>query len=82
VGNAEILKKVNIPVVADVPGVGERYQDHNLMLYPYKCSLDAAETLDGILSGRKDFAKALSEKDPLLGWNGIGEFEYSTNDPY
>ena len=72
VGNPEILKKLDIPVIADVPGVGENYQDHHLLLYPYRTSLDESETLDGILSGRKDFVKALEEKDPMLGWNGIG----------
>ena len=42
------------------------------MLYPYRTrNLDEQETLDGILSGRKDFVKALEEKDPMLGWNGI-----------
>ncbi|TVY19911.1 Alcohol oxidase [Lachnellula arida] len=71
VGNPDILKPLNIPVVADVPGVGENYQDHQLLLYPYKTTLDPSETLDGILSGRKDFVKALGEKDPMLGWNGI-----------
>jgi alcohol oxidase len=76
VGNPEILENVGIPLVANVPGVGEHYQDHNLMLYPYKCSLGPEETLDGILSGRKDFAKAMAEKDPLLGWNGIGNSNY------
>lgn len=35
-------------------------------------SIGENETLDGILSGRKDFAKALEAKDPMLGWNGIG----------
>ncbi|RFU33612.1 hypothetical protein B7463_g2751, partial [Scytalidium lignicola] len=71
VGNPELLKKMGIPVVADVPGVGENYQDHHLVLYPYRTSLGERETLDGILSGRRDFVKALEEKDPLLGWNGI-----------
>jgi choline dehydrogenase-like flavoprotein len=74
VGNPEILKKVGVPVVADVKGVGENYQDHHLVLYPYKSNLDENETLDGLLSGRKDFVKALTEKDPMLGWNGIGMF--------
>ncbi|KAK6583677.1 hypothetical protein PZA11_003407 [Diplocarpon coronariae] len=72
VGNPEILKKLDIPVVADVPGVGENYQDHHLLLYPYKSDLGEGETLDGILSGRKDFIRALEAKDPMLGWNGIG----------
>jgi alcohol oxidase len=76
VGNSELLKKHDIPVVSDLPGVGENYQDHHLLLYPYKSSLGEAETLDGLLSGRKDFVKALTEKDPMLGWNGIGKRLY------
>ena len=72
VGNPELLNKLEIPVVADVPGVGENYQDHHLLLYPYKSNLGEEETLDGILSGRKDFVKAMEQKDPILGWNGIG----------
>ncbi|OAQ87788.1 alcohol dehydrogenase [Purpureocillium lilacinum] len=71
IGGAELLKKLDIPVVSEVPGVGEEYQDHHLLLYPYKTSLQPDETLDGILSGRLDFATALSEKNPFLGWNGI-----------
>ena len=73
VGSPEVLKKLDIPVVADLPGVGENYQDHHLLLYPYKSSLDENETIDCILSGRKDFVKALGEKDPMLGWNAIGK---------
>jgi alcohol oxidase len=72
VGNPEILKKLDIPVISDLPGVGEEYQDHHLLLYPYKTNLNESETLDAILSGRKDFAKAMEDKDPMLGWNGIG----------
>ncbi|TVY35506.1 Alcohol oxidase, partial [Lachnellula occidentalis] len=71
VGNPEILKPLGIPVVVDLPGVGEEYQDHNLLLYPYKTTLGPEESLDGILSGRKDFVKAIGEKDPMLGWNGV-----------
>jgi alcohol oxidase len=53
--------------------VGEEYQDHHLVLYPYRTkNLDESETLDAILSGRKDFVKALENQDPQLGWNGIG----------
>lgn len=73
VGNPEILRKLDIPVVSNLPGVGENYQDHHLLLYPYKSSLDPEETLDCIFSGRKDFVKALGDKDPMLGWNAIGE---------
>ncbi|KAM3077347.1 hypothetical protein ACMFMG_006697 [Clarireedia jacksonii] len=71
VGNPEILEQVGVKCLVDLKGVGENYQDHHLILTPYKTSLDESETLDGILSGRKDFVKALGEKDPMLGWNGI-----------
>lgn len=71
VGSADILKKLDIDVVSDLPGVGENYQDHHLLLYPYKSSLEPEETIDPILSGRKDFVQALTNKDPQLGWNAI-----------
>ncbi len=82
VGNPEVSRKLDIPVVADVPGVGENYQDHHLLLYPYMSSLDENDTLDGILSGREDFANALGEKDPMLGWNGVGKQQSSLFDSF
>ena len=71
VGSKNILEKLNISLISDLPGVGENYQDHNLIMYPYKTNLKPEETLDELLSGRLDFAKALEEKSPILGWNGI-----------
>ncbi|CAG8957498.1 hypothetical protein HYFRA_00011480 [Hymenoscyphus fraxineus] len=71
IGNPEILKKLDIPLIVDLPGVGEQYQDHNLILYPYKTNMDEGQTLDGFLSGRKELAAALEAKDPMTGWNGI-----------
>lgn len=37
VGNGEDLQKLNIPVVADLPGVGENLQDHLEIYVQYKC---------------------------------------------
>ncbi|KAG9918669.1 alcohol oxidase, partial [Aureobasidium melanogenum] len=71
VGSKEILERLDIPVVSNLPDVGEHYQDHHLILYPYKTSLKPSETLDGLLSGRKDFGEAIQNQDPMLGWNGI-----------
>ena len=73
VGGAGLLQKLDIPVVADVSGVGESYQDHHLILYPYKTSYGPEDTLDRILSGRTKFEDAVANKDPILGWNAIGE---------
>ncbi|OAA44194.1 alcohol dehydrogenase [Metarhizium rileyi] len=71
VGGANILDKLGIPVVSDLPGVGEEYQDHHLTAYPYKTSLPPDQTLDDLLSGRLDLANALQERSPILGWNGV-----------
>ncbi|KYK60260.1 alcohol dehydrogenase [Drechmeria coniospora] len=71
VGRAELLEKLGIDLVADLPGVGDEYQDHNLVLLPFKTTLEPNETLDGLLSGRLDFAEAAAEGNPILGWNGI-----------
>lgn len=71
VGNKSVLEKLDIPIVAEVPGVGEAYQDHHLLLYPYKTSLGPEGTLDGVLSGRVDVAEAAKEKNSILSWNSI-----------
>jgi hypothetical protein len=71
VGNKEILEKLDISCVADLPGVGENYMDHHLSLSPYKTSLKPDETIDCLLSGRLDFMKAVKENNKMLGWNAI-----------
>ena len=80
VGNPELLKKLSIPLISDLKAVGEEYQDHHLILYPYKSTLEPEDTVDGILSGRVDFAKAAAEKNPMLGWNAIGKTIVSNGD--
>lgn len=71
VGNAELLKKLDIPVVADVPGVGEEYQDHNLIFYSYKTSLKTDETLDDLHRGQINFNEAVEKKNPIITWNAV-----------
>ena len=52
VGNAEMLKKLGIPVVSDVPGVGEEYQDHYTTLSVFRVSNETVTT-DDFLRGVK-----------------------------
>ena len=54
IGNPEILGRASDSLIADVPGVGYEYQDHNLLVYPYKSCLTPEETLDVITSGRSN----------------------------
>ena len=69
IGHAPLLNKLGIPVISDLPGVGENLQDHHLMAYPYKTNLTPQETLDGIFSGRVSFSEAIDEKNPQRSWN-------------
>lgn len=73
IGNPEILGDISIPIVAAVSGVGEQLQDHLVIRSAYKSNLDANQTLDGLLSGRENFTKAVEESNPMLGWNGLGK---------
>ncbi|KAL8280693.1 hypothetical protein RQP46_007016 [Phenoliferia psychrophenolica] len=56
VGAADRLEKLDIPVVADVPGVGKEYQDHQLTLATYKVA-DDADTFDDYLRGNEEVHK-------------------------
>lgn len=77
IGAKQILKCAGVPLISDVPGVGENYQDHHLVTSSYKTSLPPDETLDSFASGRKDIAAAIASRDPQLGWNTIGTSTWS-----
>jgi choline dehydrogenase len=53
IGSAEHLRALDIPVVADLPGVGQNLQDHSMIGVAYVCtqpiSLMSAERLDHVL---------------------------------
>jgi len=42
IGGAKHLKEVNIPVVMDLPGVGQNLQDHLVVLVGYACTQDVS----------------------------------------
>lgn len=71
VGKAEHLRAHGIEVVSDLPGVGENYQDHHLVIYPYKSTWTSKDSYDGFLSGREDFAQALADNSTKTSWNAI-----------
>jgi alcohol oxidase len=79
VGNSELLSKLDIPVVADLPGVGSNYQDHNLLMYTYKSGAPKDASVNELLSGGLSLEEALDQKKTdseryLLGWNGMDCF--------
>ncbi|KAI7265385.1 alcohol oxidase, partial [Hortaea werneckii] len=67
VGNAEVVQKASVPLVVDLPTVGNGYQDHNLIWWGYKTDLEPHETLDALWAGRMSHEEAL--RTGLMGWN-------------
>lgn len=68
-GDPEILQRAAVPVVAEVPGIGKGYQDHHLLMYPYKTNLLPNETADAIVGGRLSIADLIGSNASILGWN-------------
>lgn len=70
VGDPAILERAGVSVVADLPGVGVGYQDHQLALYAYKTNLEPEDTLDVVSQGRLAPEDLVKNNSPLLGYNG------------
>ncbi|KAJ7364301.1 GMC oxidoreductase-domain-containing protein [Mycena albidolilacea] len=60
IGAPDLLKAHNIPQVVDLPGVGENYNDHNLVLPPYHTP-DSEITMDDIFHGTDEQIKPYEE---------------------
>ncbi|KAF4617514.1 hypothetical protein D9613_005759 [Agrocybe pediades] len=60
VGSAEVLKKNGITQLVDLPGVGENYQDHNLVIPSYY-GTDDTETMDDAFRGTEEEQKEYTE---------------------
>ncbi|KAL1726098.1 alcohol oxidase-like protein [Schizophyllum commune] len=75
VGSAQLLERLDIPVLVDLPGVGEDYQDHHLMHVKYHAD-DDMETPDVLLNGEPEeiayWQKVYAEEGKgLKATNGI-----------
>ncbi|KAH7065812.1 GMC oxidoreductase-domain-containing protein [Paraphoma chrysanthemicola] len=63
VGDSKFLARAGVKVVEELRGVGKDYQDHHLLLYPYRTNLNPDQTIDRILSGRVDAAELVKNND-------------------
>ncbi|KAJ6512998.1 GMC oxidoreductase-domain-containing protein [Mycena sanguinolenta] len=61
IGAADLLKAHNIDQIVDLPGVGENYNDHNLMMVPYHTT-STAFTLDEIFHGSDEDIKVHEDR--------------------
>jgi alcohol oxidase len=67
IGDLKLLEQAGVPVVENLPGVGNEYQDHHLTLYAYRTNLTPRETINGFSDGRFDIHEAIRKNDELLG---------------
>ncbi|KAF7326370.1 hypothetical protein MVEN_02623400 [Mycena venus] len=75
IGRKDVLQRAGIPVVVEIPGVGENYQDHALIITPSLMD-PAVESLNPLFRGDPEtWAKALEQWEEdgsgLLGNNGF-----------
>lgn len=71
IGSTKVLERAGVPIVADLPGVGNDYQDHHLSLWTYRTNLGHDETINGFFNGRFNLEEMVKQKHPLLGWNSM-----------
>ncbi|KAJ7210036.1 GMC oxidoreductase-domain-containing protein [Mycena pura] len=75
IGKKDILDRAGIPMVVELPGVGENYQDHLFVVTPYIAEPDA-ETFDPIFRGDPEtWGRLLTlwakDGSGLMGGNGV-----------
>ncbi|KAG2153654.1 GMC oxidoreductase-domain-containing protein [Suillus bovinus] len=66
IGAESILKRCGVEQLVDLPGVGENYQDHNLVFAPYLAA-DGAVTMDALWRGESILQESLAQ------WNSTGK---------
>ncbi|KAK4140129.1 alcohol oxidase-like protein [Dichotomopilus funicola] len=70
VGSASVLRRARVEqIVADLPGVGEGYHDHPLILHSYHTALEPSETINSALTDPEVLGKWLQEGNDILGSN-------------
>lgn len=70
IGEAQVLNRAGVPVLVDLPGVGNDYEDHHMFLYGYKSAFNADDTGDAFLHGALGSTSDLmKKKHRILGWN-------------
>ncbi|KAG2090360.1 GMC oxidoreductase-domain-containing protein [Suillus discolor] len=74
IGAEAVLKRCGIQQLMNLPGVGENYRDHNMVLVPYLAA-DEVVTMDALWRGesilQESLAKWTSSGKSLIAQNGL-----------
>lgn len=83
VGSTSVLTRAGVETVVDLPGVGENYQDHQLLIYAYQTDFEPKDTLDVVVQGRVTPEELIADNSPILGTNAqdmTGKFRPSDDE--
>lgn len=69
IGSQNVLAKAGVSLVAENEGVGVDLEDHQLMTYAYKTSLEKGDTINGLVFGTTNPVDLLTTNDKTLGYN-------------
>lgn len=70
IGQADVLAEAGVKALVDLPGVGENFQDHNIILGTYYSSLGSEHTINDFITGKLTFEKLIEDDHKLLYSNG------------
>ncbi|KAK0104843.1 hypothetical protein ONS95_005109 [Cadophora gregata] len=82
-GGQEVLDKIGVPSVYVNPNIGNNYQDHPLVAWPYLSSGSPETSLDCLLNGTLSVRDALAKDKNILSSNhieGIGKIRPDATD--
>ena len=63
IGSATLLSTLSIPLISNLPGVGENYQDHHVVMKPNVCRVEALDddTSDSLMHQDQEYLKRVME---------------------
>lgn len=71
IGDREVLQQAGVHVVADLPGVGHAYQDHQTSMYTYKTDMPPEDNWESVYNGTRQIPELIANNDKILSWNGV-----------
>ncbi|KAJ6781884.1 hypothetical protein PWT90_09925 [Aphanocladium album] len=70
IGSSKVLASAGLPIIAENLGVGEGYEDHQLMGSAYKTNLGSRDTLSDMVFGLLSPEMIFKDRPEILGYNG------------
>ncbi|KAK2594074.1 hypothetical protein QQS21_008223 [Conoideocrella luteorostrata] len=69
IGSGRVLQLADVPVIEELPGVGDNYDDHQFINYAYRTSLGPDDTVDRVILNYQNQDELIRDNSPMLGHN-------------